>query len=286
MRGDTAISSEEYWRQVDSLSLRGRIVLLGSQDRGKSTLATHLVRRLAEDETKVAWIDGDIGQSTLGLPTTLNLALAEKGTQETPPPCSTFFVGKEDASEAQLPLLTGLKRLQERSAELKAETLVVDTTGFVDKKAGGLVLKEYKLKLLQPDVILALQGKRELEPLLAPLRKHPGLWVQTLTPLPGARAKTREHRIQSRRKKFQKHFHGARETTLNIPRLPVYELPRCKRNSLLGLLDEQGYCLSLATAIGQEGDSLRLYTPLSSPEEVAAVRISPLRLDPLTGLTY
>lgn len=68
----------------------------------------------------------------------------------------------------------------------------------------------------------------------------------------------------------------------------MYDLPRCQKHSLTGILDERGLCLCLGLGIvlAQKNGTLRILTPLPETESVAAARISSLRLDPYTGLTY
>lgn len=244
------------------------------------------MRRLAEETGSAAWLDGDIGQSFLGQPATLNLACVEKGRQGTPPVHGMFFVGHKDAARARLPLLTGLKRLQEEGSRMGAGPLVIDTTGFVDKAAGGLAMKEHKIELLWPDTVLALQHRRELEPVLAPLRKHPRIRVLDISPHAKARYKSREQRGRSRRKKLQGYFRHAEELDMAISRLPVYDLPFCRKHSLAGLLDEQGLCLSLGIVLEHQAGTLRIITLLADTEPLVAARTSSLRLDPSTGLTY
>ena len=73
---------------------------------------------------------------------------------------------------------------------------------------------------------------------------------------------------------------------MQIPELPVYDLPRCRINSLVGLLDERGFCLSLGIVFAQEDRKLHLHSPVADPEAIAGARISALRLDPQTGLTF
>ncbi len=286
MHEDQRVTPETFCADLDSISHPGTVLLLGVSDSGKSTLAGMLARQLAERSGSAAWLDGDIGQSTLGLPTTLNLALVEKGGDETPPPLKTYFVGHEDAAGGRLALLTGLKRLQEECSALKAHSLVIDTTGFVDKTGGGLALKHSKIELLQPDTVIALQKSRELEPVLAPLRKHPRINVRDLCPAAETRNKSREKRIRTRRRKFQDYFRSAGEIELSISELPVYDLPCCRKHSLTGLLDERGLCLALGIVLARENGRLRILSPLSEADSIAAARISPLRLDPYTGLTY
>ena len=56
---------------------KGIAILLGTTDTGKSTLARFLITHLCQMGLKIALVDADIGQSLLGLPTTIGLSLFE-----------------------------------------------------------------------------------------------------------------------------------------------------------------------------------------------------------------
>jgi len=63
-------------------SLRGTIMVIGASDTGKSTLARYLFQELCRAGLRVAYLDGDVGQSTLGLPTTMTVALSSRTGDE------------------------------------------------------------------------------------------------------------------------------------------------------------------------------------------------------------
>ncbi|MDH7500916.1 MAG: Clp1/GlmU family protein, partial [candidate division NC10 bacterium] len=81
------------WQELN-LDLRGLLMVVGKADVGKTTFARYLYERLSEHSRKVAYLDGDPGQSTLGPPCTLTLALAREGDQSFPPQGAVwmFFV--------------------------------------------------------------------------------------------------------------------------------------------------------------------------------------------------
>ncbi|MFO8084520.1 MAG: Clp1/GlmU family protein [Desulfobacterales bacterium] len=66
----------DVWRKLPFRQMRGTIMVLGETDTGKSTFCRWLVDRLAE-RCLTAWLDCDIGQSSLGAPSTMNLGIAE-----------------------------------------------------------------------------------------------------------------------------------------------------------------------------------------------------------------
>ena len=72
---DKVVALPGIWSELDLASLSGVLLVVGAPDTGKSTFARWLVDRLAQVGQPVALLDGDVGQSSLGLPTTLTLAL-------------------------------------------------------------------------------------------------------------------------------------------------------------------------------------------------------------------
>jgi polynucleotide 5'-hydroxyl-kinase GRC3/NOL9 len=66
------------WDKIDLREARGTLMVIGATDTGKSTFAQYLYRRLCADPgRRVAYLDGDPGQSRLGPPTTMTLALGK-----------------------------------------------------------------------------------------------------------------------------------------------------------------------------------------------------------------
>ena len=92
---------------------------------------------------KVGWLDGDIGQATLGVPGSVGLALLDAAGEERPRAEKSFFVGAVSPRGHMLPLLVGLRRLRDHALAAGAVTVLVDTTGLVAAEAGGGALKEW-----------------------------------------------------------------------------------------------------------------------------------------------
>ncbi|MCX7667816.1 MAG: Clp1/GlmU family protein, partial [Atribacterota bacterium] len=55
---------------------RGTIMVLAPGDRGKSTLVRLLYSFFLREGRRVGWIDSDLGQSTVGPPTTVGLVIS------------------------------------------------------------------------------------------------------------------------------------------------------------------------------------------------------------------
>ena len=173
-------------------------MIIGASDSGKSTVARYLYQELCRHGVRVAYLAADVGQSTLGLPTTLNASLAdEPGDGRFPPEGAhaSYFVGSTTPRGHMLPSVIGAFRLQQWALAMGANAVVVDTTGLVDKAQGGKALKQWKIELLAPDVVIGLYREQELEPILWPLRRDRRVRCIELPASPHALARPRESRI-------------------------------------------------------------------------------------------
>jgi len=117
----------------------------------------------------VAYLDADLGQKAVGPPTTVSLRVLRTQddirSEAMALPDALYFVGSTTPQGQLLPLVVGAGRLLEKSVELGADLVVVDTSGTVGGVYGQL-LKYHKLEQLQPDMVIGLQRGEELEPIL------------------------------------------------------------------------------------------------------------------------
>jgi polynucleotide 5'-hydroxyl-kinase GRC3/NOL9 len=274
------------WEELDLKRLNGILMVVGASDVGKSTFARYLFRRLCKSSAGVAYLDGDPGQSTLGPPTTMTLALARDG-EETFPPCGPLwrgFVGSVSPAGHMLPVLTVAARLTRAARKAGAQVIIYDTTGLVDPSRGGIALKLAKIDLLRPSLLVAIQRERELEPLLAPLRRSRRVQVVELPPSPAARYRERDERQANRAERFAGYFNKASNLSINWPQFAVFPAPRFHLHRLVSLEDESGHALALGivTEIDRMSRRVRLQTPITSLSGVDAIRLGDLVVDPET----
>jgi polynucleotide 5'-hydroxyl-kinase GRC3/NOL9 len=235
-------------------------MIIGATDSGKSTLVRWLAERLLVCHGRMGWLDGDIGQSSLGVPSTMSLAMLDGVPEGLPRPRKSFFVGAVSPRGHMLPLLVGTLRLRQQATAAGVTALVVDTTGLVAAEAGGGALKEWKIELLQPQTVIAVQAERELEHLLAPLRRDRRITLHVLEPAAAVRRRSPEERAAWRARLFRDYFAGGES-----------------------LNDAEGFSVSLGIILGRRGEELEILTPAADLRQVAGVRIGDLRLDPGTG---
>jgi len=280
------------WEHLTLSSLSGTILVVGAPDTGKSTFARYLYRRLCAHHARVGFIDGDMGQATLGPPTTMTLALNEPGAlalnqpgDDAFPPTGSrhrVFVGDVTPRGHMLPTLVGAHRLVQKAREEGASAIVFDTTGLIDSTQGGGELKRVKVDLLQPTAVVGIQRRDELEYLLLPLRLSRRTRV---IDLPASRAAHRrgpstrqEHRVTQ----FRHYFAGARSLEVAWQRLAVFPRPAFTPHRLVAFEDEEGFTLALGIVTAGDLNTVVLHTPLSSLDEINAVRLGDLALNPHT----
>lgn len=278
------IIASPSWERLGAEDLEGTLIVIGDSNTGKSTLARYLFQRLVQRGRRVAYLDLDVGQSSLGLPTTLNLGLAAPGSDAAFPPKgqrAAFFVGATSPRGHMLPALVGAHRLQEKGLRWGAEAIVVDTTGLVDRAQGGKALKEWKVELLAPSLVVGLQRSQELEPILWPLRRDGRVRVLESPVSPHVRGRSREARIARRRERLATYFAQGSALMVRLKTMPVYDLERMAGGALLAFQDADGLVLELGVVqeIDRPAGRITVHSPLRDLEGVASLRFGTLRWD-------
>jgi len=274
------------WEHITLAALSGLLLVVGAPDTGKSTFARYLYRRLCACHERVAFVDGDVGQATLGPPTTMTLALGQPGDASFPPKGPRFrtFVGDVSPRGHMLPTLVGAHRLVEKARQAGAAAIVFDTTGLVDPGQGGGELKRAKVELLQPTAVVGIQRESELEHLLVPLRRSRRTRVIDLRAARAARAREVPIRQEHRAARFRRYFERAQSLEVVWQRLAVFPAPAFAPHRLVALEDSAGFALALGIVVASDParGAVTLYTPLSSLAGVDALRLGDLALDPHT----
>jgi polynucleotide 5'-hydroxyl-kinase GRC3/NOL9 len=212
------------WKDSLEIALAepGRVVILGAVDTGKTTLAVTAANMALARGMRVGVIDADVGQSEIGPPGTVGLALPEAPASSAAEwrPAALAFVGATAPPGRLLDLVVGTRRLADEAHRRGAELVIVDTSGLV-RGAVALKLKLAKLELLQPTTILALRRGRELDALLrlAPSVCHAA--VLSLTPSEAARPKAPALRRTRRAARFAHYLQEARPHLIDPRRVPI-----------------------------------------------------------------
>lgn len=270
------------WNEINTEQLSGTIMVIGPPDSGKSTLAYWLFKRLCQMHPCVGWLDGDIGQTILGVPTTINIALFDRTKDQTPHLAATIFVGNTSPRNHMSPLLDGLQRLQKLALAASTVALVVDTTGMIDEQSGGDVLKRKKIELLKPNTIIALQRGQELEHIVTPLKIEQRLHFYAFNASEFIVRRSPEKRVHRRRIRFHRYFQSTMKYQIKHDALPVFG-PVPVKNSLMAFQDKMGFALALGVILSISSETMEILTPLSDLSNVASLHFGALRINPYTG---
>lgn len=258
-------------------------MVVGKADVGKTSFCTYLVNNLVGAKQKVAVLDGDLGQSDIGPPCTVAYAFIAKPLIELYDLKveNAFFVGVTSPSEALSKTIEGLVLMKEQILDRTTDFVIVNTDGWVE----GEEAVEYKSQLaekLEPDVILCIQQKAELEPLLAALIKFRKIVIEPSFTVKQRSAEKRKH---LREMSYAKYLRDAKVRSLPLSQLTLEEktpqtIKRLKEKGLLlGLYDAQRKFLGIG--ILREIDSVRktlkVFTSVSTNPSI--IVIGKVRLD-------
>jgi len=280
----TEIDIPEAWSRVfeEIAAFPGCVFMLGGPDTGKSTLAHFLCSQSVQKGFKTAYIDGDLGQSIIGPPTTVGMV----HLHEPPLPMEAvgwnylYFIGATSPANHLLATAAGVGRLAHQALEEGAQMVVVDTSGLVAGEM-GFELKFYKIELLNPRHICAIQRGAEVEHILKGVRGRRGIRTHMLSPPQGVRIRTPEVRRAYRQGRFEAYFSGSslRTISLDTVKLCYPELPLLSKEGIAGRaqgtvlgLNDEGYFtrgLGIWEGFDRQRNEVSIVTPV---EDCGAVR--------------
>lgn len=284
---EQGITVPEEWEEI-LYFLRerkgGMVYVVGAADRGKTTFCRWLTRRLSTMEM-TGFLDCDIGQSTLGPPATLGLALYAGGS-EVPQATYFRFVGAVTPSGHMVQELVGALRLKEKGKEQGAIYLVADSPGWVVEPAA----QEFHVRmidLLQPEVIVGFEKGPELEGILVNFRRHPGMRIfECTTPMEVVERK-RDWRKLYRFQRFSEYFSRAVPHARFIAGLGIHgRIPEsfCEddwRHLLIALCDPEMMvvALGLVDRLDLVTGTLSFRAPPHDAHRVASIHVGSLQVD-------
>jgi len=290
------ISAPKEWSELLDVLEEGKgiAILLGGTDTGKTTLAKFLISHLCQRGLKVGLVDTDIGQSFLGPPATISLALFKSHPDwdiilSSP---EIFFVGST-TPEGHFPIhLKGVKRMLDKVSSYGPEVILVDTTGFVSGEAGR-ELKRRKIDLVSPHFILALQKDDEIEPILEQYKENALYKIYRMPLSEQVRSRSMEERRINRTNKFRDYFKHSVIQELAMEEVQIEGEVLDPSGALLpldwslrinGLLtglkdgDDDTLALGLIRNYIEEKKAVRVFTPLRDIQGVKTIHLSSLKV--------
>lgn len=285
----------------------GVTMFLGASDTGKTAClraaAAHMARA---GLLPLAIVDADIGQSTIGPPTTVGLTLVTKDNRPAllagKPVCHAMrFIGALSPVGHLLQTIVATKMLVDKALRRGARAVLVDTTGLIGQSV-GFQLKLNKIELLEPRHIVALQREDELEGVLSILTDRPGLTVHRLAVSYQVRTRSPAERYRYRTSRFAAYFRSATRVQLETKKLsilsppmglsklageslpPVISLGSFPSLSLMGCLvglnnvSDETLALGLLERITHHGQKMDVLTPVRNYIRVRIVQMANIRL--------
>jgi polynucleotide 5'-kinase involved in rRNA processing len=272
---------------LDELLARGGVVfLVGGIDTGKTTFGLELVRRAASAGLSAALVDADIGQSTVGPPTTIGLKLCLDGGEVTRTSVraadALAFVGAITPPGYLLPMVAGTAKMVAGARNAGCRLIVVDTTGYVSG-IGGQLLKFYKADAVQPDVVVGFRRGGELEPVLGHARRFTPAEVMELEVPHEVVPRPADDRTTYREQQFAAYFASGSsrwkiKPSVFMPALPPEFDLALIDGLVVGLDDGGGTCQGIGVLeYGEPTDILRMVSPVTSG--VKGLRLGSIKID-------
>ncbi len=274
---------DEWVDLVERLPSRGRIVVFGPTDSGKTAFCWWLAEELSSQGT-VVLVDADLGQSRVGPPACAGWLKygSDQGEFE--------FVGDVSPASRPATAVAATVRMALRGQRLAdANWIVVDTTGYVDGPGAGQ-LKAAKAQLLSPATVIALGPPGRLDHLRWPWRGREEVRWLRLAVAPACRAKSTEMRREWRTELFREWLADSRSHEFALDHLALQHMPpdSCLQRLheageldglLVGLDDHSGVglCVGLLEELDVEATYARVWAPPNTAE-ARGLRLGALRL--------
>jgi polynucleotide 5'-hydroxyl-kinase GRC3/NOL9 len=189
-------------------------MVLGTVDSGKSSFCTYLVNRILADKRRVGVLDGDLGQSDVGPPSTIAYAIASKPLADLfdLQARSAFFLGETSPGSVTDEMIRDLSLLKKEIISKDLDFLIVNTDGWTE----GECAVNYKLRLveeLNPDLVFSIHQQDELAPIMNGLGKFKTVLVESPSAI---RQRDRDKRKSLRELGYKKYLRTPRVQSLSL----------------------------------------------------------------------
>lgn len=139
------------------------VMVMGGVDSGKTSFCTFLANTAIKEKLKVAVIDGDLGQSDIGPPSTVGYGILDGFVKDLfdVDAEDAYFIGLTSPGAATTKVIEALSKLRDEVLKKNAELIAINTDGWIE----GEDAASYKLRLveaLKPQVVVGIQQSDEL----------------------------------------------------------------------------------------------------------------------------
>lgn len=247
------------------------IMLIGKADSGKSSLCTYLLNKLVNGK-KVAVLEGDMGQSDIGPPSTVSFAFSNKPVMQLYglKMENAVFVGVTSPVRALAETINGLVQLKNELFKSCPDIVLVNTDGWVIGEA-AVKFKVQLAEALKPTVVVSVEEKDELQPLLAHLT---GTLTVKVEPSAYVSERSPDKRRLIRMRGFSKYLEDAKVRTFLLSKVIIED-----KNALLAKKEEMknlpiafkdsfGRLLGIGVLLECNQKNIKILTPVSVKPKV------------------
>ncbi len=152
------------------------LIIFGEVDTGKTFFSTYITNKLLAKKIKPSVLDCDTGQSDIGPPSTLGLAIFKKPIlfMTEVEPDKIYFVGSHSPSEHFLYYICGFTKLLNYGLK-NSDIVIIDTPGWV-LGDGARMLRNSEIEILSAletnFAVVLLQRNQEIEHLVKSLPQN------------------------------------------------------------------------------------------------------------------
>ena len=190
------------------------VLVMGGIDCGKTSFCIYLANIAIAQGLTVALIDGDLGQSDIGPPTTLGIGYLREPIVDpfNVEPKSLIFLGVTSPSRVVKEVIKSLAKLRRKALDDGLDLTIINTDGWID----GEDAVEYKVRLVEetsPNIVVGIQQSDELNPILNMLRN---VTIFKIEPPETIKRRSREVRRVLRGMAYRRYLRHAKVRSLPI----------------------------------------------------------------------
>ncbi|MBW8016179.1 MAG: hypothetical protein FVQ82_08330 [Planctomycetes bacterium] len=262
---------------------KGICLILGAADSGKTTLAKALTN-CCVTTAPVGIIDADIGQSHIGPPTTVGWAVADKTVADFGQLSAEgiSFVG-DITPAGHLLQLTAAICQSVKAVSKHADIIIIDTPGFMTGPTAEILWWTVQ-RLVQPDLILAVQIEDEMAGILAGLEGQ-GINCERVKCPSKINIKSPQKRQSYRQRIFKEYFHGAIVYDISLSSIAVQRSRILSRQNMTGRLaalrDSMGVDIAIGLVIDWDVDqeTARIRAPETDIRQISCLIIGDVSIN-------
>jgi len=260
----------------------GLVFILGAADTGKTTLLKLLAESFLGLGLKVGLIDADVGQSTIGPPTTIGMSLAQDKLADFLWPKKMYFIGDNNPVGHLIDVLVGSKLMVDESVKRGPDVIIFDSSGLVQPPY-GTALKYHKIELLKPEVVIALERSIELAPIVTWLMGCTGTRVLRVRPPLEAKPKSAAKRARYREGQYGRYFKDSVSLVLNRADLSLYPPDFLNAEDdltglIVGIQDDKWNTLSIGIIDDLSRETVSVFAPFPEGAGVCGLLAGSIKL--------